>query len=81
MELKFQVHSASAQPRNAVGDFNGQMLSAPVPGFEVELTDPEGVHGSMSLFFRSPEEIELAKAIFAQDAVVTFSVADPVTEA
>jgi len=56
MKLEFVVNSISAQPRNRVGTFDGITLGAAVPGVEVELYDPKGIHGSLTLFFSTPDE-------------------------
>ena len=78
MNLSYVVNTVSAQPRAAVGDFNGVSLAGNVPGIEVELSDPTGQHGSVTLFFRTPEEKVYAEAAFKAGATVTLGLPDPV---
>lgn len=79
MDLKYTINTVSQQSRMQVGEFNGATMSAAVPGVEVELYDPSGVNGSMSLFFSSPEDQALALKSFkaGQTVFLTLSPEQP----
>ena len=73
MDLKYVVHTISQQSRMQVGEFNGQTLSAAVPGVEMELSDPTGMNGSMVLFFTSSEDQAYVLKSFKAGDSITLS--------
>lgn len=73
MELKMKVHALRTNEVAATVQMNGVDVEAKVPQFEVELVDPTGQHGTVTLRFRSPEERAEAAEKFEQDGDATLS--------
>ena len=69
MQITYNVHNVSPQPRASVGTVEGVTLAVMVPEIEVELSDPTNQHGSVTLHFRTPEEKEYAKTVFSGKTV------------
>lgn len=66
MNITYLVNRVSASQHLAEVDLKGQKVTAQVAVTEVELVDEEGQHGSLTLRFRTPEEVEFAVATFKQ---------------
>lgn len=71
MDLVYVVNRASAHPREVDVTYNGQAARAMMTELEVEMYDPEGKHGTITMRFSAAEMAE-AKA-FVAGATVTVS--------
>lgn len=66
--MRFEVHSCTEEPINVTADFNGQPITAQVPGLTVELVSDDGRMSQTLRFI--PADIEADKARFAVGGVV-----------
>ena len=86
MDISLRVHRVSTHPVEVPVTYDGETAKAMLPELEVELVHEKGLHGSMTLHFRTQADIAAARDMFApgSEVVVTMKAgasntpADPV---
>lgn len=88
MDIEFHVHRVSTHSVEVPVVYDGQTAKAMLPEMEVELVHMKGLHGSMTLHFRTQADIASARDIFQAGSAVVVTMkagasdtpADPVPD-
>lgn len=89
MDITLRVHRVSTHPVEVPVTYAGETAKAMLPEMEVELVHEAGLHGTMTLHFRTQADIAAAKDMFmpgsevivTMKAVASDTPADPVPDA
>jgi len=74
MELKFRVQNPHMTPSATRATVNGKEMTVSVEAFEVDLVSESPMNGGLKLRFIG-DEVEGAKNMFQNDAIVTATLA------
>ena len=83
MDISLRVHRVSTHPVEVPVVYNGETANAMLPELEVELVHEKGLHGSITLHFRTQADIAAAHDMFkpGSEVIVTMKAGASSTEA